>query len=221
MPVSTQYVTLPLSYHYALYTPAMPEPAPALIVSLHGYAQTGKVAMQYARRIREDWAIAALQAPHPNFSLSRQDRRLGFGWVSDFNAQEGIRNHHDFVRTVIERAFAAGVIAQPRAFLFGFSQSVSLNYRFAAAQPDYVQGIIAVAGAAPSDWEVAPEVKLAMPVLHIAPSEDEAYPLERAKGFKHKLEQHFSNLIWHEEAGGHRVPRAAYPLIKNWLDNQV
>lgn len=179
--------------------------------------------MRYGTRIRDDWPVAALQAPHPHHAQDTSgERRTGFSWVSDFEPQEDVQNHHLFVRSVIEEAYAKGWTNAPRAYLFGFSQAVSLNYRFAVAHPAFIRGIIAVAGATPSDWPAPPRAGpvLHMPVLHIAPTDDEAYPQARTQTFRKQLEARAPHLTWLEPEGEHRVPRIAYPQIRRWLDAQ-
>lgn len=220
MRLEARSLTLPLSYRYEL---ARPEGGSGpLLVCLHGYGQTGRASLAYGRRIRQDWPIAALQAPHPHH-LRREGggRETGYGWVSDESPEEDVRNHHLFVRGVIERAYEEGITSRPAAFLFGFSQAVSLNYRFAAAHRDSVLGFVGVAGAAPSDWERAPPAGTDLPVLHLAVSEDAAYPPQRTEIFRRVLEGFTSRLTWRVLPGAHRVPRAAYPLIRAWLDEQA
>ena len=208
-----------ISYYYDLYTPADTAAAP-LLVCLHGYGQRKETALHFGTSIREDWPIAALQAPHAQLLSLRPGADVGFSWVSAYRPAEAIANHHGLVRHVIDEAFSLGLTGRRAAFLFGFSQSVSLNYRFAAAYPDYVLGLIAVAGAAPSDWqgERGDSLRLETPVLHIAPQADEVYPQAKVKEFQVVLEQNVRNLTWLELPGRHRVPSRSYPLIKAWLD---
>lgn len=208
----------PISYHFDLYVPeAAPQP---LLVCLHGYGQNKETALTFGQTVRRDWSIAALQAPHAHHLRHTLSSEVGFSWVSLFEPAEDIANHHSFVRHVIEQAFAEGLSDRPRAFLFGFSQAVSLNYRFARAFPDYVCGVVAVAGAAPSDWQEQ-AVRLAVPVLHIAPQEDEVYPLQKTRLFRAVLENSVSDLTWLEPPGRHRVPRSSYPVIREWLEARV
>lgn len=215
--MSSHSVQLPVSFHFDLHLPALP--APALLVCTHGYSQDKTASLKFGRGVGDDLALAALQAPHPHFKNRKFE--LGFSWVSPFNSAEGVANHHAFVRHVIDEAHAAGHIPERKAFLFGFSQSVSLNYRFARVHPDYLHGVIAVAGAAPSDWKVGGEPDIEVPALHIAATEDEAYSLERSRGFKAVLESHFKHLSYLEEPGPHRVPQAAYPKIRAWMSEQL
>lgn len=205
----------PISYHYDVYIP-QDVPVP-LLVSLHGYGQTKETALRFGKNIRRDWPLAALQAPHAHHLRRRPSSAVGFSWVSSFNPAEDVANHHAFLRHVIDEAFAEGLTARRKAFLFGFSQSVSLNYRFALAYPEYVAGVVAVAGATPSDW-VDAEVKLDVPVLHLAPEADEAYPAQRTRVFRAVLGRSVHDLTWVDMPGSHRVPSAGYPVIREWLE---
>ena len=94
-------------------------------------------------------------------------------------------------------------------------------FRFAAKYPEKVAGVIAVAGAAPTDWDTEGIAKLPMPVLYICPKEDQSYSYKRMLHFKKVLDHHTNTLDWLEFSGGHRVPSSSYPMIKEWLDKQV
>ncbi len=220
--IRSETLQLPISYRYDLVIPE--EPAP-LLVALHGYGQNKEVALRFAqqvqRRTQRDWTLAALQAPHPHHIYKEDGLGAGFSWVSAFEPAEDVRNHHRFLSHVIARAYNEGWTDRPSAFLFGFSQSVSLNYRFAAAHPERVRGVVAVAGATPSDWAKDEAVSLSPPALHVAPTEDEAYPLERARAFRAQLDAKGDDVTWSELPGKHRVPSAAYPLIARWLEERL
>ena len=210
----------PILYYYDLYTPTNTDAAAPLLVCLHGYGQSKEVALRFGTSVRDDWPIIALQAPHPQLLSPRPGADVGFSWVSAYRPAEDVANHHGFIRHVVDEAFALGLTGRRAAFLFGFSQSVSLNYRFAAAYPDYVLGLIAVAGAAPSAWdgEHGDGVRLETPVLHIAPQADEVYPPDKVSRFRAVLEQRVNDLTWLELPGRHRVPSRSYPLIRTWLE---
>ena len=214
VPLRTHVFKQPISYHFDLYAPeAAPRP---LLLCLHGYGQNKESALTFGQTIRRDWPVAALQAPHAHHLRHTPSSKVGFSWVSPFNPAEDIANHHGFVRHVIDRAFTEGLSDQPRAFLFGFSQAVSLNYRFARAFHNYVRGVVAVAGATPSEWQEQ-AVRLKVPVLHIAPQEDVVYPPEKTQVFRAVLERSTTDMTWLEPPGRHRVPSSSYPLISEWL----
>ncbi len=209
----------PISYYYDFYIPTDTAAAPPLLVCLHGYGQRKETALHFGKSIRKDWPIVALQAPHAQLLSPRPGADVGFSWVSAYRPAEDVANHHEFIRHVIDEAFSLGLTGRRGAFLFGFSQSISLNYRFAAAYPDYVLGLIAVAGAAPSDWSsLDRSVRLETPVLHIAPQDDKVYPSDKVKEFRAVLELCAPNLTWLELPGRHRVPSRSYPLIRTWLE---
>ena len=126
----------PISYYYDLYTPANTDAAAPLLVCLHGYGQSKETALRFGTSVRGDWPIAALQAPHAQLLSPQPGADVGFSWVSAYRPAEDVANHHRFIRHVIDEAFSLGLTGRRAAFLFGFSQSVSLNYRFAAAYPD-------------------------------------------------------------------------------------
>ena len=211
---------LPISYRYTVERPPVPAP---LLLCLHGYGQAVQDALYFGRSLKLDWPTAALQAPHPHHKVEGgKIVGAGFSWVSSFEPQEDVANHHAFLRHVIQELYAEGATSEPRAFLFGFSQSVSLNYRFAAAHPELVRGVVAVAGATPSDWpESELEPNLPVPVLHVAPSADPAYPPAKTAVFKAQLQTRCADLTWFEVPGGHRVPSAAYGVVREWLENKA
>lgn len=214
----------PLTYRFDLWRPAGVTRGP-LLVCLHGYGQSKRASLAFGQRVRHGGPVAALGAPHPHHRRTADGLRVGFSWVGAsepglYEPDEDLANHHGFVRHAVERAYAEGLADAPRAFLFGFSQAVSLNYRFAAAYPEWVRGVIAVAGATPSSWE-ASAPRLRVPVLHIAPKEDEAYPSGRAASFRAHLEAAAEDLTWLEPPGGHRVPSACYEPMRAWLSSRM
>ena len=208
----------PISYRYDVFIPDTPGAYP--LVCLHGYGQSKADALTFGRNIGASLPIAALQAPHPHHRTEKgKIVGAGFSWVSSYEPREDIENHHGFIQHVVDELFEEGVTNQRKAFLFGFSQSVSLNYRFAAAHPEYVAGIIAVAGATPSDWlEPNNEIKLTVPVLHITPDQDPAYPQEKTQVFRRQLQKRATDLTWRDFPGGHRVPSASYEVMRGWLE---
>ena len=209
----------PISYHYDVYRPEHQNPTPLLICG-HGYGQNKTMAMRFGQNIRKDWTIIGQQAPHKHHRFKDGKFVPSFSWLSSFEPQEDITNHHQFVLHCIDTAFENNWTTERKAYLFAFSQSVSLTFRFAAKHPEAVAGIIAVAGATPSDWQESGEAKLPMPVLYICPSDDEAYNQQKMLSFKSMLNYHSNDVSWESFSGGHRVPSKSYPVIKDWLDTK-
>ena len=215
MPVSSHGVNQSITYHYDLYLPDVLADDARVLICLHGYGQSKDTALYFGQNIRPDWPIIAMQAPHPHFQRKKHQRVTGFSWVSDFKPEQDIQNHHAFIRHVIQHAQDETLTKRP-PILFGFSQSVSLNYQFVARHPQLLGGVIAVAGATPGIWQNNPP-RISTPVLHIAAQQDPAYPNEKQHHYKTILTQACTNLTWQEFAGGHRVPKASYEVMRDWL----
>jgi predicted esterase len=193
------------------------EPGGALIVALHGFGANPEVMLHLVeQQVGPRHAIASLEGPFA-FFLEAQARNVGYGWVTNRRSADAIRLHHDMVRHTLEQAGRELGIAVERRFLLGFSQPVSLNYRFAVAHPGLVRGVVGICGGLPGDWnDLAPE-RMAAAVLHIARREDEYYPLTVTEQFPARLRLRCEDVEFHKLEGGHRIPLEGASLIQRWL----
>ena len=108
-------------------------------------------------------------------------------------------------------------IPPERRILVGFSQPVSLNYRFAATWPDSVRGVIGLCGAIPSDWETGKYCPVNAAVLHIARREDEYYPPATTELYAQKLRLRVEDVEFHMLEGGYRFPSKGNGIAESWL----
>jgi phospholipase/carboxylesterase len=108
-------------------------------------------------------------------------------------------------------------IPPERRLLLGFSQPVSLNYRFAAACPEAVRGVIGICGGLPSDWESGGRGQVHAAVLHIARREDEYYPPAVTEQYADRLRLRVKDVEFHMLEGGHRFPSAGSVIVEGWL----
>src|ERR1035441_4840181 len=155
------------------------------------------------------------------FFLGVGSDQVGYGWITNRRPAESIRLHHEMVLHVLEEAGGAPAIPAGRRVLLGFSQPVSLNYRFAGAHPDSVRGVAALCGAVPGDWDDAHPGRMRPPVLHIARRHDEFYPAERTEQYARRLRLCCDDVEFHLLEGGHRFPSRAGPVWENWLNRIV
>src|ERR1044072_923348 len=211
---------------YDLYVPdeGAGKPRP-LVIALHGYEGNKESMMALARRINSrDFIIASVQGPNAFFVRDGPDPnkpRVGFGWMMQYKAEETIRLHHQTLLSVIEDT-AADYSIDPRAiFLISFSQSVSLNYRFAFTHPALIKGVIAVCGGIPGDWNEDKYQQSDTRVLIIAGETDEFYPLERTRTFKEAIARRASAVEFRSFPAGHVFPRESLPLINEWIMSAV
>ncbi|HEY6333507.1 MAG TPA: hypothetical protein VI756_29560, partial [Blastocatellia bacterium] len=172
-----------VNIYYDLYAPEVRHGSMPLIIALHGYEGNKESMMAKMLKVNsKDFIIASLQGPN-SFLIRDQANprkaRVGFGWMMQYKAEETIQLHHRAVRSIIDEAARAYAIDRGSIFLAGFSQSVSLNYRFAFTYPGTVRGIVAVCGGIPGDWQESRYYQSDTDVLILAGETDEFYPLER------------------------------------------
>jgi predicted esterase len=205
-----------LDCHYLLRVPERIGNRTTLAVALHGFGQTPEMLLPLAgRMLGEDSVIASLEGPNQFFLGKPPD--VGCGWVTSRHASGGIRLHQDMVQHVLHETGREYGIPPGRRLLLGFSQPVSLNYRFASACADAVRGVIGLCGGVPSDWETAayPPVKAAL--LHIARREDEFYPPAVTEQYEARLRLRSEDVEFHLLDGGHRFPSKANGIVEGWM----
>ncbi len=215
-----------INLYYDLYVPDADARGPRpLLIALHGYEGNKESMMALARKVNStDLIIASLQGPNAFFVRSESEPtkpRIGFGWMMQYKAGETISLHHQTVLSIIERASAAHDIDRRAIFLLAFSQSVSLNYRFAFTHPNVIRGIIAVCGGIPGDWDQDKYQNSDTDVLIIAGDDDEFYPLERTRTFKDAIARRARALQYKSFPVGHVFPREALPVIDAWIKDSV
>ncbi len=206
-----------LDCHYLLRAPERVNAGTPLVVTLHGFGANPEAMLPLtARLFPGEPVIASVQGPYP-FFLPGPDRKVGYGWITSRHSGESIRLHHDMVSHVLESAGSRFGIDPARRLLVGFSQSVALNYRFAATCPDAVRGVIAICGGLPGDWETGAYQPVRASILHIARSGDEYYSPDVTGEYEQRLRRRAADVEFHLLDGGHQMPSAAQPLVAGWL----
>lgn len=187
-----------------------PQDPPFVAVALHGYGQTAELIGAYARRLLGPGpAIAAIQGPHPHYLETLPSAKVGYNWGTTDDWPGAISLHHRILLQVLAELPPLPVL------LLGFSQPVGLNYRFLATHPGRVQGVIGLCGGVPKEW--SPEHPISTPILHIARSEDEFFPVATSVLFEAKLRQHASDVEFQLIPGQHRFPSDGRRLITPWI----
>lgn len=206
-----------IKLYYDLYVPDEPERAMPLLIALHGYEGNKESMMAVARQINSrDFVIASVQGPNA-FFVGGEQPRIGFGWMMRYKPEETIRLHRETLLSVIESTSKELAIDRSAIFLMGFSQTVSLNYRFAFSNPGLIRGLVAVCGGLPGDWEEDKYHRSDTDVLIIAGQHDEYYPPERTAAFKDAVARRARSVEYHLLPIGHTFSRQAFPLINDWL----
>lgn len=206
-----------LDCHYLIQAPDHVDERTLLVVTLHGFGANPEDMLKLTARLFDTPpVIAALQGPY-QFFLPPPSRQIGYGWITSRRPSESIRLHRDMVLHVLEEAGSEFGVPRERRLLAGFSQSVGLNYRFAAACPDAIRGVIAVCGGLPSGWDDIMHQAITASVLHIAAREDEFYPPGVTELYADRLRQHAADVEFHLIDGGHRMPTRGRAIVTPWL----
>ena len=212
--------------YYDLYVPEGLKSGPRpLIIALHGYEGNKESMMAKMRLINSaDLIIASLQGPNAFLmrdGVSGRMPRVGFGWMMQYKAQETILLHHQAIQTIIDVVDRDHGLDRRSIFLIGFSQSVSLNYRFAFTNPGVIRGVVAVCGGIPGDWAEAKYSDSDTDVLILAGETDEFYPLERTRTFKSALEPRAGSVEFRTFPEGHVFSNSTLVGINEWLLERV
>ncbi len=220
-------VTAEINLYYDLFVPENHNGPTPLLIAVHGYGAHKRYMMREARLVAPaDFTIASIQAPHPHYRRTDDGYRVGFGWLSDHKPEEHVRLHHQFVLDVIERLAAQGIVDHSRVFLYGFSQSCALNFRFAFTYPKQLRGIVGVCGGIPGDMETNPLYQpFSGDALYLYGDDDEFYTQEQFRAFNEKLTALLPNYRSKHFTAKHEITEAMRTDIANWLrelsDNQA
>ncbi len=212
-------VSAEIKLHYEFHVPDGATDCP-LLVAVHGYAAHMAYMMREAKLVApDDFAIASLQGPNKFFRPTEDGKyKLAFGWLSDFKPEEQIALHHEFVLKVIEKHANKGTINPDRVYLYGFSQSCALNFRFAFTHPDALSGIVGVCGGIPSDFdENDAYAPTNADVFYLYSDDDEFYPLEKFQGFEKRLTEYLSNFESKLYKAKHEITDEMRDDMRKWL----
>src|SRR6185436_19939390 len=206
--------------YYDLHKPA--ELRAPLLIALHGYGankrQMGREAQQMAP---ENFAIAALQGFHQHLKEPKEPGgplRFGFGWLTNFHAEDAVAVHHQALLDLIQTLVNEGVANPTRIFLLGFSQSCALNYRFAFTHPNHLRGVIGICGGLPGDWDTSTTYRQTqLDVFHLAGTRDEFYAPERVKDYERQLKTRARSVKFKSYDAPHDFVPEMRPDVVQWL----
>lgn len=206
------------------YDVRKPETSPApLLVALHGYGANKTQMMREAQQMApKNFAIASLQGFHQHLKEPKEPGgplRFGFGWLTNFHAEESVAIHHQALLSLIKELTDEGVADAKQVFLLGFSQTCALNYRFAFRHPNHLRGVIGICGGLPGDWETSEAYKpTEAAVLHLAGTRDEYYSTARVADYQERLRLRAKNVEFRNYDAAHEIVPAMREDVGAWLD---
>lgn len=213
----------PLRCRY-LIRASQPDAQPRKVaLALHGYGSNPEAMLALtAALLGPDWTVASLQAPHQHYVTGDMkggapEGKAGYNWGIRDHWQDSVELHHAMVLHVCRTLRERFDVLPAGCLLVGFSQPVGLNYRFAGTYPEEFGGILAICGGVPRDWEEEKYRPIEAPILHLARTEDEFYPVPVVTEFPRRLRVHASDVEFHLLPGKHRFPSQAGPVARPWL----
>lgn len=207
-----------IDLYYDLHVPDAATNAP-LLIAVHGYGAHKRYMMREARGVAPDnFVIASVQGPHQHFRQTETGYRIGFGWLTEHKPEEYIRLHHEFLLRVIEKLAGDGLIDRSKVYLYGFSQSCALNFRFAFTHPNVARAIVAVCGGIPGDLDTNPIYKpFDAETLYLYGDDDEFYTQEKFVGFEKKLRETLPNFTSKQYTAKHEITEEMRAEIRTFL----
>lgn len=204
---------------YLLYVPETIDATTLVIATLHGYGSNAEDMLRLtAFAVGRRHIIASLQAPHQHYTTAPSAGAVaGYNWGIRQHWHSAIETHQRMVQQVLTELRSRFSVGPDRTVLFGFSQPVGLNYRFAGTYPGWVRGVIGICGGVPRDWEESNYQKMDVAILHISRDEDEFYPVPVVQEFGERLRKYASDVEFHLLPGGHKFPSKGATLIQPWL----
>jgi predicted esterase len=218
MSVERRKFSARLDCHYLVEAPPAPDEGSLLVVTLHGHGSNPDAMLRLTRAtFGHQHIIAAIEAPGSFYLPGKNYEDVGHSWGARVHPAESVRLHHDMVLSVFDELSTRFGAPCSRRVLVGFSQPVSMNYRFAATHADAVRGVIGICGGLPGDWETADYKPVSAAVLHIARSADEYYPVTVTERYETRLKARATDVEFHLLEGSHRYPSKAASILEQWV----
>ncbi|MBA2380269.1 MAG: acetylxylan esterase [Blastocatellia bacterium] len=201
------HIEATINLYYDLHLPEGKSGPLPLLIAVHGYGAHKRYMMREALQVVPDsFAVASVQAPHQHFRKTDDGYKVGFGWLTEHRPHESVELHQKFLLDLIEKLAGDGKIDPTRVYLYGFSQAVGINFRFAFTHPHTLAGVVAVCGGIPGDLETNADYNaFDAPTLYIYGDDDEFYALEKFREFESKLAERLSNLTAKQYSAKHEI----------------
>lgn len=203
--------------YYAVQLPAGGiTPDTRLLCALHGW---GQGARSFLRRFKtledQDILVLAPQGPH-QFYLDMETRKVGFSWLTQYDRNRTVARATATIQAIVSHVQEEyGVTSQP--VLLGFSQGVSVAYRYHALARYPLRGIVACGGDLPPDVRAPMATGQPCPVMLVHGNEDEIVPIEKAHDAETALRQCGIEPACLYFNGGHELPKEIVDQIGDWV----
>lgn len=217
-PEGLERVHVRTSNYYALRSPEVPiDDATRTLVLLHGWGQNARSFIRKFASLRgHNILLIAPQAPH-QFYLDRETRKVGFSWMTAFDRDRAIDDVVTGLDAVLERVENTLATGPLCPFVLGFSQGVSIAWRYAIHGRRKVSGLVACGGDLPPDVEAALPDRAAFPVMLVHGKDDAIVPWVKAEAAEKVLRERCFPLEANYFDGGHDIPTDLLDRLSRWI----
>ncbi len=208
MPIHNGKMQIRHTVYHAVLAPEGSGPHPALIV-LHGFGQRADEFIKVFEMLPSHGIlVAAPQAPH-QFYPQFPARQVGFSWLTRYERDQSVADFIGYMRQFVELLRNEHDADLTRLYVLGFSQGVSMAYRFWIHGAAPVRGVVACSSDLPPD--VAARLGAAPPakILLVHGRDDRIVPITKSRDAEATLRTHAIPVELIEFDGGHYVPSQA------------
>jgi predicted esterase len=220
MPLLNGKMQMSHTVYYSVHAPDQNGPHPALMV-LHGFGQRADEFIKvFAALPSQGILVAAPQAPH-HFYPQFPSREVGFSWLTRYERDQSVVDFIGYMRQFVELLQNQHAADMAQLYVLGFSQGVSMAFRFWVHRAAPLRGVIACSSDLPPDvaarLDAAPPVK----ILLFHGRHDQIMPLAKSREAATILQarSHAAELV--EFDGGHYVPSLAVERVAQMVANMA
>lgn len=189
-----------------------------LLVALHGYGQNCDRFIRLFEPLRHrNILVIAPQAPH-QFYVKLIPKMVGFSWLTQYNRDRSVEEFIAYMQRLLSRIGEMHSYNLERIFFLGFSQGVSMAYRFAVSGKHPIAGVLACGADLPPDVSKMLTTAPRFPVFLVHGIEDTIVPLEKAKHAQSILRANGFHSDQFFFPGGHEIPADVVKKIGDWIE---
>jgi len=192
---------------------------PVVLVALHGFGQKCKGFMRHFAELRHrNIIVIAPQGPH-QFYMQLEPKKVGFNWLTIYEKENSIRDFTGFMVRLLGEVQRDHPIPFDRVFILGFSQGVSMAYRFAVSGAISPRGVIACCADLPQDVAEKLASTVPFPVLLAHAEDDPVIPVAKADDAERQLRTSDFPVERLAYTGGHTIPDDVVVRIGDWIES--
>lgn len=216
-----EQLVIDFSVDYALQPPVVAgESLPSLLVCLHGYGQScERFARVFAGLRQRNILVAVPQAPS-QFYIKMIPKIVGFSWLTRHERDRSVSDFIGYMRRLMQAVAERYPFDPARVFWLGFSQGVSMAYRFAVSSGTVPRGVIACGADLPPDVYEKLDEAPRFPIFIAHGTEDTVVPIAHALEAEKLLQARGFAVDKFFYPGGHEIPPDTVDRIGNWIEAQ-